>query len=440
MKKALLIIGVLFLKISTQAQIIDPNAAVKNSATNHINSEINNGAEQGVNAAEQGIKNLFKKKPKEEKPAASGNSNSQNSAADQGGKPANSGNDNSNNQSSTQNNKGGGQLAEYGKFDFVPGDTVLFEDNIQDEQTDEIPSKWLVLEGQIEIRQLDGQNVIQFTDGGVASMQPRLKNPTKSLGKRWTLEYDVLLSPALAEDGMNVGVSVSFTNGSGDLNLPTHDGIRIDAAGNCYFQGKTGKYSLADETPLGKWVHVSIAANERSVKEYWNSQRVLNASIQDGSEANQQFVIYVSGAEGISKRSLKYAYFKNFRLAIGGKDPYKQITTDGKFIARGIKFDYNKATLKPESMGEINRINALMKEHPDLKFEIGGHTDSDGDAAYNLKLSQQRADAVKDQLTKLGIDASKLTTKGYGASKPMASNETPEGKANNRRVEFTVLK
>ena len=87
-------------------------------------------------------------------------------------------------------------------------------------------------------------------------------------------------------------------------------------------------------------------------------------------------------------------------------------------------------------MGEINRIYALMKDHGDLKFEIGGHSDGDGDEAYNTKLSQQRADAVKTELVNKGIDASRLTTKGYGKSKPIADNNTPEGKANNRRVEF----
>jgi outer membrane protein OmpA-like peptidoglycan-associated protein len=77
-----------------------------------------------------------------------------------------------------------------------------------------------------------------------------------------------------------------------------------------------------------------------------------------------------------------------------------------------------------------------MKDNPDIKFEIGGYTDSDGDDAYNMTLSQQRADAVKTQLTSMGIDASRLTTKGYGETKPISDNKTPEGKANNRRVEF----
>lgn len=180
-------------------------------------------------------------------------------------------------------------------------------------------------------------------------------------------------------------------------------------------------------------MHVSIAVTETTMKVYLNNQRVMNVSVE-GQPAS--FYLY---SEGPSKEeNAIQIFFKNIRIAAGLKDPYKQLTSsvDAKFIARGINFDYNKATIKPESMGELNRIVEMMKAHPELKFEIGGHTDGDGDAAYNLKLSQERADAVKKQLIALGIDASRFTTKGYGKTMPIADNTTDNGKANNRRVEF----
>ena len=105
----------------------------------------------------------------------------------------------------------------------------------------------------------------------------------------------------------------------------------------------------------------------------------------------------------------------------------------------GILFDLGKATLKPESMGSINQIFSLMKKQPDLKFEIDGHTDNTGVAAHNLTLSQQRAESVKTQLVNMGINGSRLTTKGFGDTKPISDNNTPEGKANNRRVEFVKM-
>ena len=87
-------------------------------------------------------------------------------------------------------------------------------------------------------------------------------------------------------------------------------------------------------------------------------------------------------------------------------------------------------------MGTLNMIVKVMQDNPDLKFEVDGHTDNSGTPAHNLVLSQQRADAVKAQLIVMGIDASRLTSKGFGDTKPIADNATPDGKANNRRVEF----
>lgn len=132
--------------------------------------------------------------------------------------------------------------------------------------------------------------------------------------------------------------------------------------------------------------------------------------------------------------------FKNFKLAAGGdQNLIGKAFTDGRYISHGINFDVNKAVIKPASMGEINAIANILKQNPALKIEIGGHTDSDGDDASNLKLSEARANAVKTQLVSMGIDASRLMTKGYGETKPIGDNKTAEGKTENRRVEFVKI-
>lgn len=116
-----------------------------------------------------------------------------------------------------------------------------------------------------------------------------------------------------------------------------------------------------------------------------------------------------------------------------------KILTDGKIVTHAIKFDVNKWNIKPESMGFLNQMAAWLKQNPAIKLEVDGYTDSDGNADANIKLSQQRADAVSKQLVSMGIDASRLVAKGFGANKPISDNATPEGKANNRRVEFVKL-
>ena len=109
-------------------------------------------------------------------------------------------------------------------------------------------------------------------------------------------------------------------------------------------------------------------------------------------------------------------------------------------ITEKVMFDTAKATIKPESHGLLNDVAAVMDEHAGIKkVRIEGHTDSDGSDKYNKKLSQDRADSVKAFLVKAGIDEERMEAVGYGEDKPIADNDTAEGKEKNRRVEFNIL-
>ncbi|MBN2537501.1 OmpA family protein [candidate division WOR-3 bacterium] len=118
-----------------------------------------------------------------------------------------------------------------------------------------------------------------------------------------------------------------------------------------------------------------------------------------------------------------------------------ELVKEGMSITlRGIYFDYDKATIKPESRPALEDAAKILKENPSIRVEIQGHTDSDGSDSYNQQLSDRRAAAVVSYLVRnLGIDAGRLTSRGYGESNPVASNSTAEGKALNRRVEFFIL-
>lgn len=104
-----------------------------------------------------------------------------------------------------------------------------------------------------------------------------------------------------------------------------------------------------------------------------------------------------------------------------------------------IFFEPAKSVLKKESFAELDRVSAFLRDNPDIKIEIGGHTDNVGKAVTNQKLSQARAKAVADYIIRNGVGKDRVVAKGYGLTKPVASNKTKEGKAMNRRVEFTIL-
>ena len=103
-----------------------------------------------------------------------------------------------------------------------------------------------------------------------------------------------------------------------------------------------------------------------------------------------------------------------------------------------VKFDFDKSVVKPNSYADVQNLADFMKQYPQTTTVVEGHTDSVGPDAYNQKLSQRRADAVKQVLVKDGIDAGRVSSVGYGESRPVADNATDAGRAVNRRVEAQV--
>jgi outer membrane protein OmpA-like peptidoglycan-associated protein len=261
----------------------------------------------------------------------------------------------------------------------------------------------------------------------IISPRIKLKN---YLPAEYTIEFDTWLDAAYDS---NPGIFINFLDGTEKIANVRTSANEI----TCDFPG--GKLNselpkeIAAEAYYNKWHHIAIAVKDKQLKVYVDQFRVL--VVPDNNFKALSIAVSGDASDGMAM------LFKNFRLAAGGgMNTLEKKFTGTKIITHGINFDYNKASLKPESMGTFNSIVQIMKNDPSVRFEIGGHTDASGDDAYNLKLSQQRADAVKAKLVSLGIDASRFTTKGYGETKPIADNITPEGKANNRRVEFTKLK
>ena len=313
----------------------------------------------------------------------------------------------------------------WSKYDFIPGDVVIFEDNLQDEENGEFPSRWDLKEGNVEIAQFGGDNVIMFRDGHPTIM-PYLEDPSKDyLPEVFTIEFDLYC-------------------GTGDFVVYLYDRkYQKSGSPTGYTYLKTNYYSMQfgtsssrhpDEKNLEKrrWVHIAIAYNKGKLKAYLDDTRLINIPRIDFDPKGISLHCYHAYNDYLY-------YIKNIRIAKGGIKYYDRIMEDGKIVATGIRFDSGKATLKPESMGIINEMVELMVDHTDLNISIEGHTDIDGDDAFNMKLSEERAATVKSTMVKAGVSSERLSTKGFGESVPIDSNNTPEGKANNRRVEFIKM-
>jgi OmpA-OmpF porin, OOP family len=134
------------------------------------------------------------------------------------------------------------------------------------------------------------------------------------------------------------------------------------------------------------------------------------------------------------------AAVQNNMVEVKAADIADALATKGFVDIYGINFDVDKTDVKPDSKKTLDEVASLLKIDRSLKLEISGHTDSTGDKAHNMQLSEGRAKSVVDALVKqYGIDAARLSAKGYGDTKPVASNDTDDGRAKNRRVELRKL-
>ena len=318
-------------------------------------------------------------------------------------------------------------LKPYSKYDFVPGDVILFEDLLENEENGEFPSKWDIYAGNVENASFNGENVINYQEN--AAIVPLIDKKGDYLPEKFTIEFDIYFTSLnthykiffydkVAENGRN-------PEQLNDLREMTirHNNIRI---GN--FSGTVDGSSFRD-MPL--WRHVAISFNIRSLKVYLDENRLINVPNLRADPKG----LTISA----SKRLEDQVLIKNVKIAEGAKKLYDRILTDGKIITTGIKFVSGKSSLKAESMGTINEIYQIMTDYPELKFSVEGHTDNVGAEEFNLTLSKQRAETVKDQLISMGIDSERLQSNGFGESKPLLDNSEDAGRANNRRVEFVKL-
>ena len=326
----------------------------------------------------------------------------------------------------------------YDNYDFVPGEKILFADDFADDQKGEFPAHWRLGYGQGVVTNFDGKTVFALTEGGGSDhtvvMEPRMKKKSGYMPAEFTVELDIFAIPNPDDENINSSwVGLSFY-GTDDV-ITAYDDLDVNASQLGFYTGvisdgtKEFSENIGGQNFFHKWHHIAIAYRNKQMKIYLDQNRIYVVPEVKDAGINK-FGVRVGGKCVVT----------NIRLAEGGgMNMIGQKFTDAKIVTHGINFDVDKATIKPESMGTLNMIVQIMKDNPDLKFDVEGYTDNSGNPAHNLTLSDARSNAVKAQLVSMGISASRLTSKGFGNANPISDNNTPEGRANNRRVEFVKI-
>ena len=428
--KRVLLLSLLFAPLlSLEAQIkVDLKGKVAREVNRRANQRTDEAVSKVFDKAEEGINSVISKKDKSQK---TDTNEDQGSPEQVNNNTKNESGDQPYTESKTPEKEN--PLLVWAKYDFVPGDKVLFEDNHENEQNGEFPARWdLYQGGGVENAVFDNSNVIYFRSEN-SSIVPYMKNPKEDyLPDVFTIEFDAWFeADEYCEYELRLYDRKNQERGCNEITINANFAYYRDTGGSLYPGAKNE--SNRDQS---FWRHIALSFNQRALKLYLDDARLINIP---NIECNPTgLTIGVTGFNIVGVKGIN-RFIKNIRIAEGGVKLYDRLLQDGKIIASGIRFDVNKATLKPESMGVINTIYQMMNEHPDLKFSVEGHTDSDGDDSFNQTLSEQRAETVVNALIEKGIDKSRLTSKGWGESKPLSDNSTPEGKANNRRVEFVKL-
>jgi outer membrane protein OmpA-like peptidoglycan-associated protein len=331
----------------------------------------------------------------------------------------------------------------------VPGDDIIFDDNLEKETLGEFPSQWDLYAGSAEVASANGKKAIEMANTGDV-VGPLMKNAKNYLGDVFTIEYDMLLTQTnntLAEALPVLSFWKANTKGNTDTYGFDKDNELMsfkktmandrDHVINYTWISSSGVNDgtvKLDGFSTNTWHHIAVSFNKRAWKVYLDGVRLINVPNVSTPPGWFEMRLTHWGNDVQGK-----ALTTNWRIAKGAVPLYDRLQSEGKIVTYGITFDVGKSTIKPESMTEINRIAQLMKDNPDVKFSVEGHTDNTGNAASNQTLSEARSKAVVDKLVEMGISQDRLKSEGKGQTSPIADNSTEEGRAKNRRVEFVKI-
>jgi OOP family OmpA-OmpF porin len=325
----------------------------------------------------------------------------------------------------------------WANYDFVPGERTLFAEDFSKDRVGNFPKRFELIEGNMEIVEWQGKRWLRVGSAG----DFKVVLP-ETLPDRFTIEFDLTIpwggmalyghpySRGGASAGEGAPNSVVVVEGTeAGVYRGQHKGESTVDPRNV-LKGLSEQYSKAG---ISEPYRVRIQGDGKYLKVYLNEQRVSNIPNADFARTNEITFHFDGNTWGGEQAA---PLIGNLSINGGGKELYDALVADGRVATQGILFDTGSDVIKPHSTPTLEEITSMLKDHADLKLVIEGHTDNVGDAAANHSLSEKRAAAVKAYLVSKGIDASRLESKGLGATKPKVSNDTPEGRQTNRRVEL----
>jgi OmpA-OmpF porin, OOP family len=425
MKLRLFVLLFTALPVLSQAQL---GGKLFNKVKNKVDQRVDSKVDKQIDKSLDEIEGKESAKPAEKDPAIS---------------PA---------QSETKTEEPG--LKSFAKYDFVPGELVIYSNDFATDNMGELPTGWNTSGNGVvtTISSLKG-NWLQLYQNAAF-----LSDNTAAFSENFTVEFDLVLrraNPKAAFPMLGFGVI-----STGDL--PTTDNSLVRDRNKFFaidlklqpadYNGshmhletynKNVRYLGTDikQTPklqnfFNNKVHIAMQIQKERLRVWVNENKMydLPKAIPVETILNQLH-FYVKSSNSQDEET-GYSV-GNFKIAKGLPDTRHKLVEEGKFSTTGILFDVNSATIKPESTGVLRELADVLTKYPDIKVLIVGHTDNDGNDASNLELSKKRAEAVKQSLIKgHGIEESRLSSDGKGEKEPAGDNKTKAGKVQNRRVEF----
>lgn len=346
------------------------------------------------------------------------------------------------------------ELVAYRKFGFVRGSNIIYQYAFEEVELGDYPKSWMTDAGG-EVTTLSAYPGKWLRSTEQAN---NFVDFIKEYPMNFTLEFDVIsdakddgdynsidihLVSTIGEKDFNKTISQDEVSGFKiELNLTGHyanyyNYWRFNDSTNSTFINISapGLFNLNTEELQSKVVHVSLVRQNSRLTMYINTNRVFdirNAFASNTKINNLNFLTY---SKLYGKES--GLYFSNIILAETASDTRKDLFVDGKYVTNSILFETNSDKIQPASLSSIGVVAEYLKANPTVKLKVVGHTDNVGQDAANLDLSARRAKSVVKELVEYHkIDASRLTSEGKGESQPIGNNETLEGRAKNRRVEF----